>query len=231
MEFQDYLLMLPLWYAVFLLSVTAHEASHALVARWGGDDTAYLAGQVSLNPLPHVRREPFGTIFVPLLTFLMGTGNWMIGWASAPYDPAWEDRYPQRAALMALAGPAANLLLAVTAFALLRLGLSAGWWVPAEIRIDFLVIPPAEGAEALEALGRFLSVALALNVLLLVFNLIPIWPLDGGSVLAGFLGPARRLRDKLREIPMGGLIGIVVAWLLLGKIYRVVFYWVLLMLF
>ena len=112
------------WYVAFLLSVTAHEAAHALAALKGGDPTAYLGGQVSLNPVPHVRRSPFGTVVVPLLSYLFG--GWMIGWASAPYDPYWAERYPRRAAWMAAAGPAANLILATLAFLLMKLGLAAG---------------------------------------------------------------------------------------------------------
>ena len=79
--------LFPLWYAAFLLALTCHEAGHALVAKWGGDDTAYLSGQVSLNPWPHIRREPFGTVLVPILTYFTGSTRWMMGWASAPYDP------------------------------------------------------------------------------------------------------------------------------------------------
>src|SRR6185369_342258 len=78
------------------------------VAWRGGDPTAYEAGQVSLSPWPHIRREPWGTVLVPLLTFFTyaGTGSaWMMGWASAPFDPLWEHRHPRRAAAMALAGP------------------------------------------------------------------------------------------------------------------------------
>ena len=62
----------PLWYIVFLLAITCHEAAHALAAKLGGDDTAYEAGQVSLNPVPHIRREPFGTVVVPLLSYFLG---------------------------------------------------------------------------------------------------------------------------------------------------------------
>ena len=102
------LALFPVWYAAFLLSLTCHEAGHAWVARRGGDDTAYLSGQVSLNPWPHIRREPIGTILVPLVTYFTGTSRWMMGWASAPYDPRWEDRHPRRAAAMSAAGPAAN---------------------------------------------------------------------------------------------------------------------------
>ena len=63
---QEQLALFPLWYVAFLLSLTCHEAAHALVAKWGGDLTAYYSGQVTLNPLPHIRREPFGTVLVPI---------------------------------------------------------------------------------------------------------------------------------------------------------------------
>ena len=97
------------WFVVFIFSTTLHEAGHALAAWKLGDSTAYEGGQVSLNPLPHIRREPVGMVLVPLISFAMS--HWMMGWASAPYDPLWAHRYPKRAALMAAAGPAANLLL------------------------------------------------------------------------------------------------------------------------
>ena len=117
------LALLPLWYVVFLLSLTCHEAAHAFVAWRGGDPTAYHGGQVSLNPLPHVLREPFGTVLVPLLSFFfMG---WMLGWASAPYDPYWAARNPRRAALMSAAGPIANFLLAALALGILWILMSA----------------------------------------------------------------------------------------------------------
>jgi Zn-dependent protease len=234
-DVQTFLPVLPLWYAVFLFSSTAHEASHALAARLGGDDTAYLAGQLSLNPLPHIRREPFGTVLVPLLTFFMNGGRWMIGWASAPYDPLWEDRHPRRAALMALAGPLANLLLSLVAYAILSLGLVSGWWVLnlqnvggawyfAGDPISHLVVPVSENAGIMEGLGRFLSVLFGLNLVLFVFNLIPIWPLDGGTVLAGFFEPARRFREWLRRAPYGMFIGIVAAWLLIRRFFWPLFY-------
>ena len=67
------LALFPLWYVAFLMSLTCHEAAHALVAKWGGDLTAYHSGQVTLNPLPHIQREPFGTVLVPIISlFLSG---------------------------------------------------------------------------------------------------------------------------------------------------------------
>ena len=221
-------MLLPLWYAVFLLSVTCHEAGHAWAAMRGGDPTAYLGGQVSLNPVPHIRREMFGTVLIPFLTYF--SMHWMMGWASAPYDPDWEDRHPRRAALMAAAGPVANLLLALIGFIALRFGLTSGIWVPAvELSYDRLVDPAGPGAGHWNGLGRLLSVLLSLNTVLFVFNLIPLPPLDGASILAGLFEPARRLRDRMRANAMVGLLGLLVAWFTFPRIfvpvYRYVLYW------
>jgi len=221
---QESLALLPLWYVVFLLSVTCHEAAHALAAHRGGDSTAYLGGQVSLNPVPHVMREPVGTVIVPLLSYLFfgagGSGRWMIGWASAPYDPSWEDRHPQRAAVMAAAGPLANLLLAAIGFVVLKAGLSSGWWAPHSGVLDHLVSTGAEQATLAEGLGRFCSVLLSLNLILFFFNLLPLPPMDGASVLAGLFAPMRRLHERMRGSPMLGLLGLLVAW----QVFPYVFY-------
>ena len=219
----EQIVMLPLWYVVFLLAVTCHEAAHAWAARLGGDETAYLGGQVSLSPLPHMQRELLGTLLVPLLTYLhMG---WMMGWASAPYDPHWEDRHPRRAALMAAAGPLANLALALIAFAVLKAGLASGLWVDAGgVReLSRLVVPIEENAGLVDGVGRFFSVMLTLNLVLFLFNLFPLPPMDGASVISGLFEPARRLREQLRASPMSALAGLVVAWLLFGKIFRPIY--------
>src|SRR6187401_878933 len=115
-----------LWYLVFLYSTICHEAAHAWTALRLGDDTAYRGGQVSLDPLPHIRREPFGMVVVPLISLL--AGGWMIGWASAPYDPRWALQYPRRSALMALAGPAVNMILVLLAALALRAGMEWHTW-------------------------------------------------------------------------------------------------------
>src|SRR5580765_4692748 len=116
-----------MWFVAFLFSTTVHEAMHALVAYRGGDSTAYLGGQVSLSPLPHIRREPIGMLVVPLLTAF--TNGWALGWASTPYDPYWAARHPRRAAAMAAAGPAGNLLIGLVAFAAIKIGLLSGLFV------------------------------------------------------------------------------------------------------
>jgi Zn-dependent protease len=218
----DTLPLLGLWYAVFLLSLTCHEAAHALAAWRGGDPTAYEAGQVSLSPWPHIRREPWGTVLVPLLTFFMYAGSgsaWMMGWASAPYDPVWEHRHPRRAALMALAGPLANLALVALAFAALAALFSGGVLVPPDrIGIDRLAVAAPGAAPVLDGVARLLSILLSLNLLLCVFNLMPCPPLDGASVLAGVLPPARTLRDRLRASPFGSMVAFVVALVLFPRV-------------
>ena len=133
-------------YIVFLFSTTCHEASHALVAKLGGDPTAFHSGQVSLNPVPHIRREPFGMVVVPLLALL--TGGAMIGWASAPYDPAWQQRHPRRAAWMSLAGPAANFSLVLIAAILIHAGILAGLFRPPEQLNSLHLVPPLDGFSA-----------------------------------------------------------------------------------
>lgn len=198
-----------LWFLAFLFSTTVHEAMHALAALRGGDPTAYHGGQVSLSPIPHIRREPIGMLVVPLLTAL--TQGWAIGWASTPYDPRWAAHYPKRAAVMAAAGPAGNLLIAFVAFILIKIGLGAGWFVaPQFINFEHLVTAADAGRSFA---GELLSIFLMLNVLLCAFNLIPLPPLDGAAVLEG--GAPRLtggLYARMREIPGVEFLGMLAAW-------------------
>ncbi len=210
-----------LWFLAFLFSTTVHEAMHALAALRGGDPTAYHGGQVSLSPVPHIRREPVGMLIVPLLTAL--TQGWAIGWASTPYDPRWAAHYPRRAALMAAAGPAGNLAIAVVALALLRIGLAAGWFIaPEMVSFSHLVAAPLDGGRSF--LGEMLSILLTLNVLLCAFNLIPLPPLDGASVIGLFLPERAALRlRELSHTPIFQMAGLVVAWRLFPAIVRPLF--------
>ncbi len=214
-----------IWYVVFLFTLTLHEGAHALVAWMGGDDTAYRGGQVSLNPWPHVRREPFGTVLMPLLTFMWS--GWMMGWASAPYDPSWGRRYPRRLAAMSAAGPAANFLLMAGAFVVIKIMLGVGKFVaPGEVDFSHVVgVPPGTPDGSLLYAAAFtLSVALNLNLLLFLFNLIPLPPLDGSGVMQGlFPATAGRLFDSLAGNPMLSLFGLLVAWRIFGYIFRPAF--------
>jgi Zn-dependent protease len=209
-----------LWFIAFLFSTTVHEAMHAFAAWKGGDPTAYEGGQVTLSPIPHIRREPIGMLVVPLVTAM--TQGWAIGWASAPYDPYWAARHPQRAAVMSAAGPAGNLMIAAVAFTLLKVGLGAGWFVaPDRVRFEHLVELPDGGSTFA---GELLSIFLVLNVVLAVFNLLPLPPLDGGAILEYFLPP--RMAAQLGELsrtPMFQILGLVVAWQVFPMIARPVF--------
>jgi Zn-dependent protease len=206
-------------YVVFLLSTTCHEASHALVAKWGGDPTAFEGGQVSLNPLPHLKREIFGMVILPLFSIASGTG--LIGFASAPYNPAWSIRYPKRAGLMSLAGPAANFVLAILAAVLMRVGLAVGIFLPGAISTSNIVEPATAGIAT--GAATILSVFFSLNLLLGCFNLIPMPPLDGFGALTLFTSPQgafrlHELRAKLRGFGM--IIGVLIASRLLSYVYE-----------
>jgi Zn-dependent protease len=183
-----------LWFAAFLFSTTVHEAMHAFAAYRGGDPTAYHGGQVSLSPVPHIRREPIGMLVVPLLTAL--SQGWAIGWASTPYNPRWAAVFPTRAALMAAAGPLGNLLVAAGALVLLKIGLAAGWFVAPD-RVNFEHLVTTAAGEPSFA-GTLLSILLVLNVLLAAFNLIPLPPLDGASVIGLFL--PREASERMRAL-------------------------------
>jgi Zn-dependent protease len=211
-----------LWFAAFLFSTTVHEAAHALAALRGGDPTAYLGGQVSFSPLPHIRREPIGMLVVPLLTAF--TNGWAVGWASTPYDPRWAARHPRRAAVMAAAGPAGNLLIALLAFTMLRGGLLAGLFgTPDHVTFSHLV-DAATGAGWLTGLGDLLSVLLVLNLLLFVFNMLPLPPLDGATAIGGLLPERAALGlHQFFSSPAFSLLGILIAWQLFPHFARPIF--------
>lgn len=213
---------LVFWVPAFLFSTTVHEAAHAAAALRLGDPTAYLAGQVSLSPWPHMRRSPIGMLVVPLITSI--TQGWTIGWASAPFDPAWADRHPRRAALMALAGPLANLVIALVALGLLQAGLWLGVFEPAaKLSMQHLVqsAVPTDAMRVTEFFAEALSVVLSLNALLFLFNLMPLPPLDGAAVLTLALPAetARRLRAVV-STPVLAFAGILAAWQLFPALAR-----------
>jgi Zn-dependent protease len=206
---QDDLARGAIWYGVFLFSTVCHEAAHAWSASRMGDNTAAAGGQASMNPWPHIRREPVGMVLVPLLCWF--AGGWIIGWASAPYDPAWARRFPRRAALMALAGPLANLALAAGALTLIRLGYEWGQFgAPYSVNPSRLAVSASPGA--MDTAALVLSVTASLNLLLCVFNLAPLPPLDGSNVPLLLLpeGAADRYAAAMRH-PMLRYAGILLA--------------------
>jgi len=200
------------WYAVFVISTTLHEAAHGLAAWKLGDPTARNAGLVTLDPVPHLQRSPFGMIAVPILAFLMTQGGWTFGWASTPCDPYWAHANRRKAAWMALAGPAANLALILLAAALIRGGMFLGLFA-APLECTWSQITVARSPGFISSAAVVISILFSLNLILLIFNLLPLPPLDGSEIIMLFLSD--RAADRYREFmaqPTVGLIGLFVAW-------------------
>lgn len=218
-SFTELLAIAPIWYVAFLFSTVCHEAAHALVARWGGDSTAYVGGQVSLDPIPHIRREPFGLVVVPILSLVTSGG--MIGWGSAPFDPYWQIRYPRRAALMALAGPVTNFIIALVAALMIRGGLA--WDIFQLGGSSPYQFVTGETSPFIDGVGSFLSIVFILNVILGVFNLLPMPPLDGYSVLGLVLPEDVTLKlIEFARAPGFSILGFLLAWQLFPPIARFV---------
>ena len=212
------------FYVVFLFSTTLHEAAHAWAALRGGDPTAYEGGQVTLDPVPHIRREPVGMVILPVISVLVS--GWPLGFASAPYDVRWAQRHPRRAAWMALAGPGANLLLVLVAGILINVGLSAGVFLaPESISFADVTASAAGVGGPWDAVGYFLGTIFALNLLLMLFNLLPVPPLDGSAALV--LGLPDRLVPRYQAFlwsnPGLGLLGIFLAWQVFDLLFDPVF--------
>jgi len=168
---------------VLVFSVVAHEVSHGYMAQYLGDPTARLAGRLTLNPLRHI--DPIGSLLVPFITSIL-PGGIVFGWAKpVPYNPynlrdqKWGD------AKVALAGPLTNLGIAVIFAAMLRFG---------------------EGAVAPEA-ANIMQMIVLINVILTVFNLVPIPPLDGSKVLFNALPlRLRYVEEYFQRYALGAIL-------------------------
>src|ERR1700692_4344578 len=206
-----------IWYIVFLFSTTCHEAAHSLAAKLGGDTTAFHGGQVTLNPIPHIPRSPVGLLLVPIISYF--AAHWMIGWASAPYDPLWQQRYPRRAAWMALAGPAANFALVILSALAIRGGMTLGIFrLPGSAGFTHITEAAVPGVAGFAA--TFLSIVFVLNLLLGTFNLLPVPPLDGNTGVTLLMSEQRALRFLTWTRNQGfGMAGLLLAWGLYDKIF------------
>ena len=182
MDFQAMAYTASVWVIPVLLAVTLHEAAHGLVAWRLGDDTAYRLGRVTLNPFRHV--DPFGTLLMPALLLFASGGKFMFGYAK-PVPVNFRRLSRRHMVLVAAAGPATNLLLALASAVLIH-GLV---YLPADVH---------------DWAGRNLVNMVWINVLLGVFNMLPLPPLDGGRVAIGLL--PRALAGPLARLERAGLI-------------------------
>jgi Zn-dependent protease len=193
MDLGHTLLQISVWAIPLLLAITLHEVAHGRVALHFGDRTAAMLGRLSLNPLKHV--DPVGTVLVPVL-LLLTHSPFLFGWAKPVPVDARNLRHPKRdMAWVAAAGPAANLAMAC-AWAMLWGGGLAGWLGHSTAAVWLVSMAKA---------------GLLANVLLAVFNMLPIPPLDGGRVLVGVL-PMALARPLSRIEPYG-------LWILIALLY------------
>lgn len=186
-------------YVVLLFSCCVHEFAHAWTAYRCGDDTAMLSGRMTLNPIVHI--DPIGTVAFPLLALMMGA-PFLIGWAKpVPVNPRRFQNYRRDDILVSLSGIASNLLLALFTATLLR-SLYVFGGFPFIVPVVFIL--------------RYL---MYLNVVLAVFNLIPIPPLDGSHVLYHYL--PMETAWQFRKLERFGFI-IIILFLLTGVFWTIV---------
>jgi Zn-dependent protease len=197
-------------FVVLVVSLTFHEAAHAWTANRLGDPTAKLLGRLTLNPLAHI--DWIGTVLFPIVA--MYSGLPLIGWAKpVPVNGANLQAPRRDFAIVAAAGPFSNLILA-TGFAIIRM---------------VVVGTTSTASEFVYILTVFLFIGVTTNVLLALFNMIPVPPLDGGNVAMGVLpAPVARVFAQLR--PWGFLIlyGLMLSgilWDLIGPVNRVLVNW------
>lgn len=187
-----------------LFAVTMHEVAHGWIAKNLGDPTAQRLGRLSINPLRHI--DPVGTVLIPGLLLISGA-RFMFGWAK-PVPITWENlRHPKRdMVLVALAGPGANLVMAFV------------WGLLAKISVTILG-PMVIVSKPLFYMGL---VGIFFNVLLMVFNLLPIPPLDGGRVAVGLLpGPWGWRLSRIEPFGFFILIGLMITNILWIVIYPI----------
>ncbi|MFP6712938.1 MAG: site-2 protease family protein [Rhodospirillales bacterium] len=182
MDEQSLLFKISTWVLPIVLAVTLHEASHGWVAWKLGDDTAFLRGRVTFNPLKHI--DPFGTIILPALLLFATGGKMSFGYAKPVPVNFWALNKPRRdMVLVALAGPGSNLILAFISAVLFH----TIEWVPRDVQ---------------PWLAANLTMSILFNLILCIFNMIPIPPLDGGRVAVGLLPPY--LGQQLQRLERAG---------------------------
>ena len=179
-----------------LLAITLHEAAHAWVAKLCGDKTAHSLGRVSLNPLKHI--DPIGTLLLPAILLLSGAG-FLFGWAKpVPVNIRHLNKPRRDMALVALAGPGANLLMSII------------WAVILFFTLSFYTPLAMKNTGIAAFLSQTAVYGIYINIILLVLNMLPIPPLDGSKVLASVLPTQQaRIYEKISPYGLFILIGIL----------------------
>jgi len=190
-----------------ILAITIHEAAHGYAARYFGDRTAEMLGRLTLNPLKHI--DLVGTILVPATLLLLGF-PFLFGWAKPVPVAARNLRKPQRdMAIVAAAGPGSNLAMA------------AGWTLILAFALAF-----AGSSPLFHPLKLMAEWGVFFNVLLAIFNLFPLPPLDGGRVLSGFLSPRASLSfDRIEPYGLFIIVGLLatgILWKIVGPVIYLV---------
>jgi Zn-dependent protease len=176
-QLQTFLQGVSVWALPVLAAVILHELAHGVVAKWCGDDTASRAGRLTLNPIAHI--DPLGTIALPLF-LLLANAPFLFGYAKPVPVNFGQLRKPRRdMVLVAAAGPLTNIALAIVSAAVFQLLLA--------IRLPHDSALTAVAITALTPVAMMAQRSVLINVVLAIFNLLPILPLDGGRVLAGLL--------------------------------------------
>lgn len=186
----------------FIFACCVHESAHAWTASRLGDQTARLLGRITLNPLKHI--DPIGTLLVPLFTLY--TSHSILGWAKpTPVDPRQFRKLVRDDILTTVAGPVSNLLIAIASMvvlAIVSLSSHTGHNIVHQLAIGK---PDYDNPSVLLPLTILFYVFIDMNVLLLIFNLIPVPPLDGSHVVRHFMPEgARRIYDSL------GMVGLFI---------------------
>lgn len=171
---------LIIYMVVLLLAISVHEAGHAWMSYKFGDDTAYMLGRVTLNPIAHT--DPIGTLLIPIVAFILGSMGGalgsipLIGWGKpTPVNPRKWDRHNLANVMVSVAGVLGNFILLIIGFIAARIMLTQGFGV-----LDFF-------GRSTNPLAILVGNMMMLNMSLFVFNLLPFPPLDGSKILATFL--------------------------------------------
>jgi Zn-dependent protease len=215
-EITQFISRLIIFLIVLLLSISIHEAGHAWMSWKFGDDTAYMLGRVTLNPIAHT--DPIGTLLLPIIGFIstsMG-GISLIGWGKpCPVNPRNWENYKLANFWVSIAGVLGNLILVITAFVLIK-----AFVVFNVIKLDDLF--------GSNPIGMFLRNLLFMNVSLIVFNLLPFPPLDGSKILQNFLpesfNPTFELLEQYGFLVLFALVATGITSYIFTPIFKVVLF-------